>query len=140
MDSQAKAVALLSTIGLIGVVIGLAVAVVICLVLFNCAKRVPAQFRKQEPGMIWLLLIPCFNLVWNFFVFPKLSQGLKAYFDSVGRTDVGDCGAGIGLGYSICVACCIIPFANWIAGPAALVLLIIYLVKVSGLKNQLPAA
>jgi hypothetical protein len=51
---------------------------------------------------------------------------------------VGDCGKGIGLWYAICAVCCIIPCLNYVAGPAALVLLIIYLVKVMDLKNQIP--
>jgi hypothetical protein len=79
--------------------------------------------------MVWLLMIPCFSLVWNFFVFQQLADSYKAYFASIGRTDVGDCGKGIGLGYAICAIFC---------GPAALVLLIIYLVKVMDLKSQIP--
>ena len=88
--------------------------------------------------MVWLLMIPCFNLVWNFFVYLQLADSYKAYFASVGRTDVGDCGRGIGLGYAICAACCIIPCLNYLAGPVALVLLIIYLVKAMSLKDQIP--
>ena len=33
--------------------------------------------------------------------------------------------------------CCIIPCVNYAAGPASLVLLIIYLVKAFGYKNQI---
>ena len=127
----------LAAIG-IAVVICLAIPVVVCLLLSGCYSRIPRQFRKQEPGMVWLLLIPCFNLVWNFFVYPQLADSYKAYFASVGRPDVGDCGRGIGLGYAVCLACCIIPCLNYLAGPAALVLLIIYLVKAMDLKNQIP--
>ncbi|MBI5393896.1 MAG: hypothetical protein HZA91_01225 [Verrucomicrobia bacterium] len=125
---------------LIGAVIGIAIGVLICWLLFDCCKRIPAQFRKQEPGMVWLLLIPLFNIVWVFFVFPRLSDSLKAYFDSVGKTGVGDCGRQIGFIYAICAVCGMIPFVNCLAGPAALVLLIIYLVKITGLKGQLPPA
>ena len=118
--------------------ISLAVHVLVCALLSTCYSRIPKQFRKQEPGMVWLLMIPCFNVVWNFFVYLQLADSYKAYFASVGRTDVGDCGKGIGLGYAICAACCIIPCVNYLAGPAALVLLIIYLVKAMDLKNQIP--
>jgi hypothetical protein len=88
--------------------------------------------------MVWLLLIPCFRLVWNFFVYLQLADSYKAYFASVGRTDVGDCGRGIGLWYAICAACGIIPCVNYLALPAGLVLLIIYLVKATDLKGQIP--
>lgn len=116
----------------------IAINVVICLLLQNCYKRIPSQFRKQEPGLVWLLLIPCFSLVWNFFVFPRLSQSFKAYFDSIGRTDVGDCAGGVGLAYAICCAVSIIPYLGCLTGIASLVLLIIYLVQTNDLKNQIP--
>ena len=37
----------------------------ICLLLQRCFERIPQQFRQQQPGMVWLLLIPCFSLVWG---------------------------------------------------------------------------
>ena len=119
-------------------VISLAIHAVICVLLSGCYTRIPREFRKQEPGMVWLLMIPCFNLVWNFFVYQQLADSYKAYFASVGRTDVGDCGKSLGLWYAICVACCIIPCVNYLALPAGLVLLIIYLVKATDLKGQIP--
>jgi len=118
---------------------GFAISVAICALLYVCYSRIPVQFRKQEPGLVWLLLIPCFNFVWNFFVYLQLADSYQAYFASVGRTDVGDCGKGIGLGYAICIACCIVPCLNLLAAPAALVLLIIYLVKAMDLKSQIPS-
>ena len=90
--------------------------------------------------MVWLLLIPMFNLVWNFSVFPKLSASYKAYFDSVGRTDVGNAGSGMALAYCICAACGILPCVGMLAGLAALVLLILYVVEAHRLKNLIPAS
>lgn len=90
--------------------------------------------------MVWLLLIPCFNLVWNFFVYPKLADSYKAYFDSVGRPEVGDCGKGIGLAYCICVACSIVPYIGVLPALAALVLWIIFLVKAKELRDMIPVA
>lgn len=124
----------------VALVVGLAIQAVICWLVSTCYSRIPQQFREMEPGMVWLLMIPCFNLVWVFFVYPKLARSFKAYFDSVGKTDVGDCGAQLGLWYCICTACCIIPCLNYLAAPASLVLLIIFLVKAWGLKDQIPAS
>jgi uncharacterized membrane protein len=117
----------------------LCIGIVICLFLFSYYKRVPAQFRKMEPGLVWLLLIPCFNFVWNFFVFIRLPKSLQAYFASVGNSTAGDCGEGLGLAYSICEVAVLIPclgLAIWIA---AIVLLILYLVKANELTKQIPA-
>ena len=117
----------------------LAVNIVICLLLFGCFKRIPREYRKMEPGLVWLLLIPCFNLIWNFFVFPGLSRSFRAYFDSLEQqADVGDCGLGIAWAFAICTVCVLVPGIGWVAGPAALVLLIIYLVKANDLKNRIP--
>jgi hypothetical protein len=123
----------------IGILFALAVNILICFLLQECFRRIPPQFRKQQPGMVWLLLIPCFSIVWNFFVFPPLSKSFKSYFDSINRTDVGDCQEGIGLAYSICHAASIVPYLGCLTGVASLVLLIIYLINTNGLKNQIQA-
>jgi hypothetical protein len=101
-------------------------------------QRIPPRFRKLEPGLVLLLLVPCFNLVWNFFVFPGLANSFKAYFDSIGDTSVADCGRDLGLGYAICCAVSVIPFVGCFTGVASLVLLILFLVKANDLKNRIP--
>lgn len=118
--------------------IGIAILVAICMFLSGCLKRIPPQYRKQQPNMVWLLCIPLFGLVWNFFVYPKIAESFKAYFDANGRTDVGDCGRQISLVYCIVVCCSVIPYLGALAGIAALVLWIITLVKFSSLKNMIP--
>jgi hypothetical protein len=122
----------------LAILIPLVINIFVCYLLQQCLNRIPPQFRKQQPGMVWLLLIPCFSLVWNFFVFPPISKSFKAYFDSINRTDVGDCQEGIGLAYSICCAASIVPYVGCLGALGALVLLIMYLVKITDLKNQIP--
>ena len=128
-----------AVVGVIAViaVVGLLINAVICYFISSWLSKVPAAHRKMEPGMVWLLMIPCFPIVWNFFVFLRVPESFKSYFDAQGRTDVGDCGRSIGLAYAICVACSFIPLVNYITGPASLVLLIIALVKFNELKNKL---
>jgi hypothetical protein len=118
--------------------LGLAVAIAICVLLSGVLKRVPVQFREMEPGLVWLLLIPCFNLIWNFFVFPKTSRSLKAYFDSVGDNTVADCGGGLAMAYCILSVVSLVPYLGCLTGIASLVVLVIYLVKVNELKNRIP--
>jgi hypothetical protein len=122
----------------VAVLFGIALNVLICWLLMNDLKRVPPAHRKMEPGLVWLLLIPCFHLVWNFFVFLRLPESYRSYFTSTGRGDGTDYGRSLGLAFAICAACSIVPFVNYLAGPAALVLLIIVLVKFNGYKNQIP--
>jgi hypothetical protein len=84
----------------------------------------------MEPGLVWLLLIPVFNLVWIFFVVLKIPESYQSLFYSRGRTDVGDAGRGLGLAYAICavvsMGCSIIPCIGGIPALATLVLLILF--------------
>lgn len=122
------------------VLVMLGIGIAVCFFLSSCFRRIPPPHRQQEPGMVWLLLIPCFSIVWNFFVYPKLADSFASYFHAQGRTDVGDCGRGIALAYCICAACAIIPYLGLLAALAALILWIIFLVKALDLKKQIPEA
>ena len=125
--------------------VGIALAVMILINVFVCwllqraYASIPAEHRQMEPAMVWLLLIPCFNLIWNFMVFPKLGRSFRAYFESKGDTSHGDSGEKMGLWYAICTVCSIIPCVGYVAGPASLVLLIICLIKFSDLRNRVIA-
>jgi hypothetical protein len=123
---------------ILGVVlfVALLISAVVCYLLYITQKAVPPEHRKIEPGMVWLLMIPLFNLVWNFFVFLRIPDSFQSYFYSRGRTDVGDAGKNLGLWYSICSLLVWIPCLGNIAGIAALVLLIMFLVRVMGYRKQ----
>ncbi|MEI8195843.1 MAG: hypothetical protein WCI73_08045 [Phycisphaerae bacterium] len=139
--------------------VGLAIQIFICWLLSDSLKRLPPEYRQQQPEMVWLLLIPLFGLVWNFFVYPKIADSYKAYFTAQAsgalpmaapggipnlnyqNANTGDdCGRGIGLAYCICAAISWVPYVGACTGLAALVLMIIFLVKITGLKNMLPPA
>jgi hypothetical protein len=125
-------------VGLACSAIGVVIAIFILLFLSGCYQRIPPQYRLLEPGMVWLLLIPCFGIVWNFFVYPRLAKSFKNYFNAHGIYDVGDCGEQLGLWYCILVCCSVIPYLGLLTSIAALVLWIIFLVKAAGLKNRIP--
>jgi hypothetical protein len=127
---------------IIALAISVAIAVVICLIIYKSFSALPQEHRKLEPGLVWLLLIPCFNVIWNFIVFLKLSDSYCAYFESVGRgEEMGDCGRGIFLAYCICTAVTAvafwIPCVASIISLASLVLLILSLVKAHGLRMSI---
>ena len=130
----------------LGLLISLAIAAVVAYLLYSCFQRIPAQHRQMESWQAWLLVIPIFNVVWMFFVFPKLAKSYQSYFGQQGRTDVGDCGEKIGFACAVCYAVSLvagfIPCLGMIVGPiaalAGLVLLIVFLVKVLTLKGQIP--
>jgi hypothetical protein len=105
---------------------------------FLVLSRIPGEFRKQEPGLAFLLLIPCFSIIWAFFVHPKVADSLKSYFEAKGIQGHGDCGASIALWICICGACSFVPVAGAAAGLAGLVLLIVFYVKAFELSGTIP--
>jgi hypothetical protein len=127
---------------IIGVIVfGLVVlALMIWLVygtLYKVLSRLPPEYQRMSPGLVFLCLIPLFGTVWLFFVVIRTSDSLRSYFYYVQqRTDVVDCGKGVGLGWAICSVCSIIPFLGYLTAIAALVCMIIYLVRVHGLSQQ----
>ncbi len=40
-------------------------------------KLVQPQNRALEPGLVWLMLIPCFNLIWRFILVDRISESLR---------------------------------------------------------------
>jgi len=124
----------------VGFAIGIAIMAAILYFVSTWLSRIPAEYRRQEPNMVWLALIPIFNLFWMFMVFPKVAESYQAYFQAQGVTDVGDCGRQIALWMCICVVASIVPFLNCLAFPVSLVLLIMTMVKFSDLNKRVSAA
>lgn len=129
--------------GLLGLLVGLAIAAFICWLLYNDYAALPAEHRKLSPGLVWLLLIPCFSVIWNFFVFPGLAKSYQSYFAAKGVTDVGSCGEGLAwtlcvlplLGFMPCIPC-IGPCIGLGLSVAYLVVLVVFLVKANTLKQR----
>ena len=117
----------------------LALQVFACWYLVGCVQALPPQYRKIEPGTVWLLMIPLFGVVWNFFVYPQIAESYRNYFAAQGRNDLGDCGGSLATTY--CVLCCItmIPYVGSAVGIAVLVLWIMLLVKFGELKKLVAA-
>lgn len=117
--------------------VGILINVFVCWLLSRAFESIPREHRRMEPGMVWLLLIPCFSLVWNFFVFPKLAQSFRAAFEARGQMANGDCGERLAWWTAGCCAAGIIPCLGYAASLAYLVLLILFLVKANDLRDQM---
>ena len=118
--------------------LALGIAVFVLYLLYDALRAIPPEYRSMEPGQVWLMLIPLFNLVWVFFVTQRIPESYQRFFNSRGRYDVGDAGKSLGLWYAICTVCSIIPCLGFFTALAGLVLLILFLVKITGLKAQVP--
>ncbi len=110
----------------------------------RCFQSIPQEFRLMEPWQVWLMLIPCFNIIWGFFVYPRLSRSFKQLFDAYGeeRHATGDCGELLGWLLPSFAIASAIPLLGGFLALADLIILIAYLVKVNGMRKtalQLPA-
>ncbi len=126
-------------VALLIAVVGIAIAILYILTMQKALNLAGPRHRKLEPGLVWLMLIPLFNLVWHFFVVKHVSDAVKSWAAERG-TEVGDAGYTVGLVACIANCCGIIPVLNMIAGPVGLVCIIIWWVKVAGFNKQMAAA
>jgi hypothetical protein len=130
-------------VGLIGLVITLVVTIFFILTLQKALNRCSPENRAMPAGQMWLLLIPIFNLVWNFFVVLNMAKSLGAEFTKRGIAAEPEPGKTLGLAYAIVAAASIviswIPCVGSLAGIAIIVLWIMYWVKIHGYSNQLAA-
>lgn len=63
----------------------IALVVAYLLTLQNTLKAIKPLNRKTEPGMVWLMLIPVFNFVWNFILAKKIAESIAAEFNDRGE-------------------------------------------------------
>lgn len=117
-------------------VIALVVYILYLITLMNTLNAVSQENRRLTPGLVFLLLIPLFNLVWNFIVVTKIRDSLQAEFAA---RNLQGTGFGFGIGMAMCILYIVslIPIIDFLAAPAALVCWIIYWVQIAGYKSQL---
>lgn len=128
----------LMVIGFIFFGLFLVPAIFFLLTLQNALAKCPPGSRTMEPRMVWLMLIPFFHLIWQFFVVMALGRSLGNEF----RRRAIPCpdplpGQNIGMAMCICGCCGIVPLINLLAGPATLVLWIVYWVKIAEFSRML---
>lgn len=139
------------TIG-VGLAVGLIVAILYLLTLQKALSRVPLRNRLMEPGLVWLLLIPCFNIIWQFFIAVRVPGSLQNEFRDRVRDDGSDYGKSIAMTNALLgiAGGFISSFLSrsrdtaqvglYISGGLSiinLVLFIIFWVKIAGYSNQL---
>lgn len=130
-----------------GVVFGGVLAIIIlifiiniffCLSLYSALKCVPAEKRVFPAWLVWLMLIPIVGIIFAWMMEPF---GLPKSFEAV-LADNGEAIAktkvlfGLGLAHVILMTVALFPFLKWIVGIAALIVWIIYWVKVVDFKNK----
>lgn len=137
------------------VLVGLVIAVLYLLTLYRALAKVAPHNRLMEPGLVWLSLIPLFNVIWAFIIASRLPDSLRNEFREQGRDDGTDYGKGIAttnavigvLSMGISLASNVLPpdvrgmtgCAQGPLGLVSLVLFIVFWVKIAGYSSQLSA-
>jgi hypothetical protein len=101
-------------------------------------KRCAVESRTLSPGKVWLLLIPVFNLIWQFIVVNSVSDSLRNEFMRRGLSSVEPApGKGLGMAMCVCILCSIIPILGVFAGIAGFICWILFWVKINEYSRRL---
>jgi hypothetical protein len=106
------------------------------LTLQKTLQAVSPENRKLDPGLVWLMFIPVFNLVWHFIIINRVADSVQAQLNKGGVNVRERPAFGIGLAMCILFCCCWMPVISMLTGPAALICWIIYWVKISEFKRK----
>jgi len=124
---------------LIGFAIFLVPVIFYLLTLQKALNRCSPENRAMAPGMVWLMLIPLFNLIWHFFVVINVAKSLGAEFQKRGITEEPKPGQTIGMIMCILAVCSIIPLLGILCSLGWLVCWILYWVKIAGFSGKIAA-
>lgn len=147
-------------LGILCLVLGVVLIVVLVIYVFylltlhRALAKVSARNRMMEPGQVWLMFVPCLNLIWQFMIATNVPGSLKKEFSERGRDDGSDYGRTLGLTQAILsvIATAISQASNAIPEPemamiivgvtgilqlAAFVMFIMFWIKIAGYSAQL---
>lgn len=107
------------------------------LTLYRALTRCAPESRAMEPGLVWLLFVPFFNLIWNFIVVFRVATSLGNEFRRRGVAAPADTGRDLGLAMSILACLGFIPLLGILCSLAGLVCWVLYWVKIADLSGRL---
>jgi hypothetical protein len=111
-------------------------SLIACPLLFSLQRAVPPAHRRMDPMLSWLLVIPLFNIIWNFFAFLRIPESYHSILSSHGHAGA-KVERSLGLAYAICAALSVIPFVGFFAAVAAAALLLTFFIRMYQLKSLL---
>jgi hypothetical protein len=82
-------------------VIAVVIVVLFLLSMQRALNAVSPMNRQMEPAMVWLMLLPCVNIVWQFLLVIRIPDSLRAEYRARGLDEDGDFGKTLGLCYCI---------------------------------------
>jgi hypothetical protein len=101
-------------------------------------ERCSPESRTVSPGKVWLLLVPLFNLVWQFLLVNHIAMSLHNEFvrRNVPCSDPAP-GKTLGLALAILSVVSLIPFVGLVTSVAGFICWILYWVKIADYSRAL---
>lgn len=93
--------------------------------------------RKTEIGNVLFTIIPLFNLVYGFIVYPKICESIGEEFKQLGLPEDKDFGKNLVIAMQALMVSTMIPILNFIVAIPLLILFILFWVKMDGYKKRL---
>lgn len=125
-----------------GILMALGFLVIYILYLLNLQKtlqEVSLRKRRMEPSNVWLMLIPLFNIVWQFIVIDRLADSIQHELQSRGIAVNERPAYNVGLAYCVLTLCGWIPILGSFASLGFLVCFVIHWVKINEYRKRLIA-
>lgn len=119
------------------VLVALIVTIFFLLTMSKALKRCRPRCRSMEPGMVWLMLVPLFNIVWQFFVVNRVTESIGREYRKRGWSKSGDFGQSVGMAMCILSLTTWIPFLGYLTALAHFVCFIMFWVKIAGYSGEL---
>lgn len=93
--------------------------------------------RLTGVGNVLFTIIPLFNFVYWFIVYPRICDSIKKEYGELGLKEDGDFGRSLAVTLGILNCVNLIPLLNILSSITTLVLWIIFWVKIDGYKKEL---
>jgi predicted membrane channel-forming protein YqfA (hemolysin III family) len=107
------------------------------LTLQKAINKCAPENQAMQPAMAWLMLVPCFNLIWHFFVVLNMAKTLGAEFQKRGQAEDPEPGKKLGLIMCILACCGFIPLLGGLCGLGYLICWILYWLKIAEFSRKL---
>lgn len=93
--------------------------------------------REIGIGNVMFTVIPLFNLVYGFIVYPKICESIGKEYKKLGLAQDKDFGKSMVIALQVLMLSMIIPILNILAMTPLLILFIIFWIKIDGYKKKL---
>lgn len=114
--------------------------VIFCVLLKNILDEIEHHNRPFNSNLVWLILIPGFNIYWSYHINPKISKAIQKQLEENQKSETGDYGALLGKAYPLLL---VATFVFWLVSIQLLLILssficlLMYWSKMSEYYHQL---